>query len=146
MIHHRKGVGQVMNSAYCVLFSSLLISLLMAAGCTTSQPSNTTQRNVNASQSNTAVSNAAPKADQKKSGGTIDVTSVPQGARVLLVPSDENFAGEPQSKGLTPATITDLTPGKYTVHLERPGYKFFQREVTVKDGQTVKVSGTLRKQ
>jgi len=74
------------------------------------------------------------------------VSSVPPGARVLLISNDESGAGEPQSKGLTPTTITGIEPGKYTVHLERPGYKFFQKEITVKAGSTVKVNGNLKKQ
>jgi hypothetical protein len=65
---------------------------------------------------------------------------------VLLISNDESGAGEPQSKGLTPTTITGIQPGKYTVDLERPGYKFFQKEVTVKKGATVKISATLKKQ
>jgi hypothetical protein len=46
---------------------------------------------------------------------------------------------------LTPTTISGVKPGKYTVDLEKVGYRFFQKEVTVKKGATVKVSATLKK-
>ena len=74
------------------------------------------------------------------------VNSVPPGARVLLVSTDEGGAGEPKSKGVTPTTITDLQPGKYTVDLEKPGYRFFQKEIVVKEGAVAKVNATLKKQ
>jgi len=35
--------------------------------------------------------------------------------------------------------------GKYTVDLEKPGYKFFQKEVEVKPGKTLKVDAPLKK-
>lgn len=60
--------------------------------------------------------------------------------------NDESGAGEPQAKGITPTTITDLAPGKYTVDLEKPGYRFFQKEVNVKAGSTAKVTANLKKQ
>jgi hypothetical protein len=85
-------------------------------------------------------------AKQSKTTGSIEVNSVPSGARVLLVFTDEGGAGEPQQKGLTPVTIPGLSPGKYTVDLERPGYKFFQKEVTVKAGGAAKVTANLKKQ
>ena len=65
---------------------------------------------------------------------------------MLLISNDEGGAGEPQPKGLTPTTITGIQPGKYTVDLERPGYRFFQKEIVVKAGKTTKVIGTLKKQ
>ena len=65
---------------------------------------------------------------------------------MLLVSTDVGGAGEPQSKGVTPTTITGLQPGKYTVDLEKPGYKFFQKEIVVKQGSTTKVAASLKKQ
>ena len=134
----------------------LLVSFAMITGCGTTQPANNNQRsaNANAAQSNAAQSSASqsnssparpspqPAASTK---GTIEVNSVPPGARVLLVSTDEAGAGEPQSKGLTPITITGLQPGKYTVDLEKPGYRFFQKEVVVKEGAVAKVTATLKK-
>lgn len=127
----------------------LAVSFVMMISCTGS-PSNTNQRNVNAGAANVSQSSSSQSKPSQQPApgttGTIEVTSVPPGARVLLVSTDEGGAGEPQSKGLTPATITGLAPGKYTVDLERPGYRFFQKEVTVKAGKTVKVSAALKKQ
>jgi len=102
-------------------------------------------RNTNAAVSNSSTATANLQTNQS-SKGTIEVASAPPGARVLLISDDESGAGEPQSKGLTPTTITGIEPGKYTVHLERPGYKFFQKEIMVKAGSTVKVNGALKKQ
>jgi hypothetical protein len=129
------------------LLSLVLAFGLMAGACThTSPPSNNPgNANQNASQSKAANDNATAKPEQKTTG-SIDVTSKPPGARVLLVATDEGGAGEPQPKGITPTTITELAPGKYTVDLEKPGYRFSQTEVKVKAGATVKVAAALKKQ
>lgn len=114
--------------------------------CATAPPANTNQPSVNA---NAAPSNASPAKPSEKpsqsSTGTIEVSSVPPGAQVLLIATDDDTAGEPQRKGLTPTTITEVRPGKYTVDLEKPGYKFFQKEIVVKKGKTTNVSAALRK-
>lgn len=133
-----------------VLFLS--VSFATITGCGRTQPANDNQQSTNANspQSNTTQSNAAPaKPSAQPSAstkGTIKVNSVPPGARVLLVSTDEAGAGEPKSKGVTPTTITDLQPGKYTVDLEKPGYRFFQKEIVVKEGAVAKVNATLKKQ
>jgi hypothetical protein len=135
----------------------LSVSFAAITGCGTTHNSNNTQRSANANaaqsntaQSNTAQSNSAPaKASPQpvvSTKGTIEVNSVPSGARVLLVSTDEAGAGEPQSKGLTPTSISGLQPGKYTVDLEKSGYRFFQKEVVVKEGAVTKVTATLKKQ
>ena len=77
--------------------------------------------------------------------GSILVASGPPGARILLIPIDEGGASVPQSRGVTPATITGLSPGKYAVGLEMPGYKSFQKEVVVKANSTETVKAKLRK-
>lgn len=124
----------------------------MIAGCGRTQPVNNNQpgANVNAAQSNASQSNSSPAKPSPQPAastkGTIEVNSVPPGAKVLLVPTDEAGAGEPQSKGVTPTTITGLQPGKYTVDLEKPGYRFFQKEVVVKEGAIARVTATLKKQ
>ena len=122
------------------------VSFAMGTACTTAPPANTNQPsiNTNAAPSNSSQTRPAQQSNQS-STGTIEVSSVPPGARVLLISNDEGGAGEPQSKGLTPTTITGVQPGKYTVDLERPGYKFFQKEITVKKGASVKISATLKK-
>ena len=133
---------------------SLVLSLLflglglaMESACTPAPPATTNQTNINtnAAPSNSSQTKPTQQSNQSTTG-TIEVSSVPPGARVLLISNDEGGAGEPQTKGLTPTTITGIQPGKYTVDLERPGYKFFQKEVTVKKGATVKISATLKKQ
>jgi hypothetical protein len=134
-----------------LIVSFLSVSLAMITGCGTTQRANNNQRSANASaaQSRNSPSSAspakpaAPPAASTK--GTIEVNSAPPGARVLLVSTDEAGAGEPQSKGLTPTSITGLEPGKYTVDLEKPGYRFFQKEVVVKEGAVAKVNATLKK-
>lgn len=135
-----------------VRFMSLLVaSCVVSSACTTPPPTNGNQRNgnANAAQSSTSQTNSSAKPSQQtdqSTTGSIEVTSVPPGARVLLVSTDVGGAGEPQSKGLTPTTITGLQPGKYTVDLEKPGYRFFQKEVEVGFGKTVKINATLKKQ
>jgi PEGA domain-containing protein len=42
--------------------------------------------------------------------------------------------------------ITGITPGKYTVDVEMNGYKYYQKEIEVKEGATVRVNATLKKQ
>ena len=135
-----------MKTVFRVLLFSL--GLTVVTSCS-SPPANsnraTTNRNTNTAVSNTSPANANLQTNQS-SKGSIEVSSVPAGARVLLISDDESGAGEPESKGLTPTTITGVEPGKYTVHLERQGYKFFQKEVTVKAGSAVKVNGVLKRQ
>lgn len=125
-------------------------SCVIATACTSAPPTNSNQRNGTASSapsnlSQTNSSAAQPQQSNQSTTGSIEVNSIPAGAKVLLVSTDVGGAGEPQSKGLTPVTITGLQPGKYTVDLEKPGYKFFQKEVEVKPGKTLKINATLKK-
>src|SRR4030095_1086697 len=128
-----------------------LVGGTISSACNTAPTTNENQRsqNANTAQSNSSQTNSsskpAPQPDQSTTG-SIEVTSVPPGARVLLVSMDAGGAGEPQSKGVSPTTITGLQPGKYTVDLEKTGYKFFQKEVEVKPGKTMKVNASLKKQ
>ena len=123
------------------------VSFAMETACTPGAPANTNQPNINtnAAPSNSSQTKPSQQSNQSTTG-TIEVSSVPPGARVLLISNDESGAGEPQPKGSTPTTITGIQPGKYTVDLEKQGYKFFQKEITVKKGSTVKISATLKKQ
>lgn len=125
----------------------LAVSVGLEMACTTAPPANSNRPNVNANATapDTSQTNSTQQAKQSTTG-SIEVTSTPPGARVLLISVDESGAGEPQSKGLTPTTITDVQPGKYTLDLERPGYGFFQKEIEVKAGKAIKVSANLRKQ
>jgi hypothetical protein len=97
----------------------------------------------------TAVKNTNTQKPQEKPAqtqptGSIEITSTPAGAQVILIEETEAGAGEPETRGATPTTVT-VPPGKYTVHLEKNGYRFFQKQVAVKENQTVKVAATLRK-
>jgi hypothetical protein len=130
----------------------------MLAACATAERANSNLRNnnvANSANANGAASTPSPSNTSRAKAasqpapnprGTIEVTSVPPGAMVMLVSSDEGGAGEPKSKGVTPTSITGLQPGKYTVDLEKPGYRFFQKEVVVKEGAVIKVNGSLKKQ
>ncbi len=69
----------------------------------------------------------------------------PAGAEVLLITEDVGGASLPEPRGTTPMTITDLAPGAYTVHLEKPGYKYFQKSVQLKPGATATVTAKLKK-
>lgn len=64
----------------------------------------------------------------------------------MLIAVGEGFAGQPEPKGSTPVTITGVAPGKYAVDVEKPGYKYYQKEVEVKDGQTLKLNISLKKE
>jgi hypothetical protein len=122
------------------------VSLAIQMACATPPPANTNQPSVNANATPSNSSQTKPTLQPDKSTtGTIEVSSVPPGARVLLIATDDDTASEPQSKGSTPTTITGVRPGKYTVDLEKPGYRFSQKEVVVKKGGTTKVTATLRK-
>jgi len=129
--------------------AALFAASMTTLACSTqpaSNNANTRVANSNA-QANSAQSNASRNkpSEQSATTGSIEVNSTPPGAKILLVSTDESGAGEPQTKGLTPTTISGLSPGKYTVDLEKPGYKFFQKEVTVKAGTTAKVTASLKK-
>lgn len=133
--------------SHTLILFFLVGSCAFAIACTSWTPTNSNQSNGNANraQPNAAQTNSSadkPSQQPDQTTGTIEVTSVPPGARIVLV-----FAGaEPQPKGSTPATITGLEPGKYTVDLEKTGYKSFQKDVEVKPGRGVKVSANLKKQ
>jgi len=137
---HMKGLPRVL----IVFFLGASFAIQMA--CVTAPPANTNQPsvNANATPSNSSQTNP-PQQPNQSTTGTIEVSSVPPGARVLLISTDGGGAGEPQQKGSTPTTITGVQPGKYTVDLEKQGYRFFQKELTVKKGATVKISATLKK-
>lgn len=142
------------------LLITLVLSLLgssLFSGCTANQPGsgagNASAANSNGQQA--AGSTASPSKNSNEPAGaktaqagtgSIEVTSTPAGARVLLVSVDEGGAGEPQPRGVTPTTVTGVYPGKYTIDLEKPGYRFFQKDVVVKENATSKVKATLRKQ
>ncbi|HMG36190.1 MAG TPA: PEGA domain-containing protein [Blastocatellia bacterium] len=106
---------------------------------------NAASTNSNRNTSAKSAANAAPAASSKSASGSIEVTSVPSGARVLLIVVDESGASEPQSHGVTPTTITNLGPGQYTIDIEMPGYRYYQTKVDLKENATAKVRAVLKK-
>ncbi|MFY9553335.1 MAG: PEGA domain-containing protein [Blastocatellia bacterium] len=136
----------IKSRASNLILGFFALTVTMMAGCNSSPPANNKQAvaNANTSQSNSSQASQAQQSTSPTTGA-IEVNSVPTGARVLLVSTEGGGAGEPQPKGLTPATISGLAPGKYTVDVERAGYKFFQKEVDVKAGKTIKINATLQK-
>jgi hypothetical protein len=140
---------KIMNLSYRLLILACIAAATATAGCLTPEPSGNTNKNssanTNASQPKTAA-DAPPAKTSQPGTGSIEVSSTPSGARVLLVAVDEGGAGEPQARGLTPTTITAVYPGKYTVDLEKAGYRFFQKDVVVKENKIAKVNASLRRQ
>jgi hypothetical protein len=126
------------------LFIALQVGLLTS--CTS--PPAAENRNAPGSANQAAPAKPAPAAAEPKrlTFGTIEVTSTPPKAKVLLILRDEGGASEPQPRGVTPTTIERLSPGKYTVHLELPGYRFFQQTVEVKENTTTKVKAVLKRE
>jgi hypothetical protein len=118
------------------IFATVLLTFALASLLACAQPP--TSQNTNAQKPQEKPAQTGPT-------GTIEATSTPPGAQVILIEMTEAGAGEPKPQGVTPTTIA-VQPGKYTVHFEKTGYKFFQKEIDVKENQTVKVAASLRKQ
>lgn len=130
-----------------VVNAALLIACTNPPTANSNQPTaNSNQPAANANTAPPASSQAKPQQPDTSTTGSIEVTSAPPGARVILIATGDDTASEPQSKGSTPTTITGVRPGKYTVDLEKTGYRFFQRNVEVKAGKAVKINATLKKQ
>src|SRR5262245_53826787 len=116
----------IRNSIRILTALAIGVWLAVAAGCTTSGPSQTNsgvQRNATgqpASNTNSQANANAAKAatagtPARATGGTIEIKSTPPGASIVLVSEDEAGAGPPKPYGSTPATLTGIAPGKYTV-------------------------------
>ena len=141
------------KTARVPVLALITVTLLMAASCA-SPPSETDNRNAPAASPSSSPSAptaapapAAPSAPaaENEAAGSIKIESTPAGAEVLLIMEAVGGAGPPEPRGTTPTTITDLAPGTYTIHLEKPGYKFFQKSLQVKPGKTSTVTATLKK-
>jgi hypothetical protein len=129
-----------MKKSYDVLFITLLAAIILATTAC-SQPAGNSGTTP-ASNSNTPQSTANKT---NPSLGSIKVGSRPPGATILLIAAEGSEAGKPQTRGTTPTTVTDLTPGKYTVFLELKGYKAFEKAVEVKAGETAPITADLKK-
>ncbi|HEX8183521.1 MAG TPA: PEGA domain-containing protein [Blastocatellia bacterium] len=143
------------NLISVLLQASFVWALLVATACTGGPTAgNNNQANVNtgtaaSGNSNAPQSQAASdksRAKPEQAGtGSIEVKTVPPGARVVLISLDE-ASPEPQQKGSTPTTITDVPVGKYTVNIEKPGYKYYQKNVKVEENKTIQVGAKLQKE
>ncbi len=124
----------------------IALTLLIAASCA-SPTSETNNNSTPAASPGTApAASPAPITESEATAtGGIKIESTPVGAEVLLITEAVGGAGPPEPRGTTPTTITDLAPGTYTVHLEKPGYKFYQKSVQVKPGKTSTITATLKK-
>ena len=129
-----------------VTFAVVCMSLFWITGCSQPQPDLSAQNANLAPRPETAGPLVLPQGQSKPGLGGIKVGSRPMGATIMLISEDEGGGfGRPQVRGSTPTTITDITPGKYTVHLELNGYKAFQKSVEVKADQTASVTADLKR-
>jgi hypothetical protein len=132
------------RAALLIAFQALLLTACTSPPAAENRNAAAGNRNATASANQPAPPAAA---EQKRlTVGSIEVTSTPPKAKVLLILRDESGASEPQPRGVTPTTIERLSPGKYTVHLELPGYRFYQQNVEVKENTTTKVKAVLRRE
>ena len=159
----KKGMKTITRILVLILIS---INLVIAIGCAQGQPANSNNQNSASSnqnptsnnqntaaiaQGNANASETRQKANSNSSkavgsgAGSIEVTSTPPRASVILISLDEDGA-EPEPRGFTPTTLNDIPVGKYTVNIELPGYKYFQKNIKVTEGKTIKVTAPLRKE
>ncbi|HVG21355.1 MAG TPA: PEGA domain-containing protein [Blastocatellia bacterium] len=143
-----------MKKLFSVMLQAFAASALAITTACTEAPTagnnNQTNGNVglqaggNANAAEPAKGSAPAKAEQTGTG-SIEVKSTPPGARVILIALDEEGA-EPQQRGSTPTTLTDIPVGKYTVDVEKTGYKFYQKNIKVQENKTVQVNASLQKE
>jgi len=72
-------------------------------------------------------------AEKPKTTGTVEVTSTPSGAQVIV---------DGKVRGVTPLTVAEVTPGRHTIEL-RSESGTVQRTVTVAAGKTVDVEESI---
>ena len=70
----------------------------------------------------------------QKTYGSIDVTTDPQGANILI---------DGVEVGVTPKTIPNLETGSHNLILNYPGYERLQKRIMVEDGKTIPISEYL---
>jgi hypothetical protein len=128
------------------IMAFIVLALVIAAACGTSSYE-IGNRNTSAPPASPAPGasneNAPPAVSEMTDKGSIKVESTPAGADVMLITEALGGASLLEPRGTTPTTITDLDPGKYTVHLEKSGYKYFQKSVEIKPGGTVTVTAKM---
>jgi hypothetical protein len=126
-----------------IVVTIFLASALLATTACSPAANNANSESAKPANNATASQNAGNKT--ASSMGAIKIGSSPPGATVLLIADEGGEAGKPQLRGTSPTIISDLVPGKYTVHLELKGYKSFQKSVEVKAGETVPLTTDLRR-
>src|SRR5438445_205591 len=82
-----------------------------------------------------AESKPTETAPAESAKGTVNVSSSPTGADVLV---DGEFVGD------SPASLK-LTPGKHAVTVKMSGYKDWSKEITVQSGSEVQLTANLEK-
>lgn len=75
--------------------------------------------------------------DLSSHSGSLEITSIPEGADVRL---DE--ASHPSS-GRTPVRIDNLSPGNHTIFLQKAGFDALSQNVTIEKGQVGRLSMQL---
>ena len=68
------------------------------------------------------------------SSGLVSINSTPSGATIVL---------DGLIKGITPATLTDISTGIHKLVLKKSGYNDFQTTFTVSPGKTTRISATM---
>ena len=140
------GVKRMLRTGRVATLAVVCMSLSCITSCTQPQPDLNAQNANSAPRAQTAAPLILPQGQSKPGLGGIKVGSRPMGATIMLISEDEGGGfGRPQVRGSTPTTITDVTPGKYTVHLELNGYKAFQKSIEVKADQTATVTADLKR-
>ena len=140
-----------MKKPFSIMLQAFVVSVLAIAAACAPTAANKNQTNGSANPQTSANANApqpvssTDKKPEQTGTGNIEVISTPPGAKVILISLDEEGA-EPQQKGSTPTTLTGIPAGKYTVDIEKNGYKFFQKNIKVIDNKTVQVSASLQKE
>ena len=123
--------------------AAICMSLSLIIGCTQRQPDPGVLNANSSSTPQPSTPLVLPPGQSKPGLGGIKVGSRPMGATIILISEEEG--GRPQVRGATPTTITDVAPGKYTVHLELNGYKAFQKSIEVKPDETASVVADLKR-
>jgi len=137
-------VGRALKVLPAVLVAVLAVSCSDSGSNVRNSPANSPGSQTTPTSANANKPVGTPSATVDPSGGTIEVTSTPEGAAVLLIRQDEGSSGNPERKGSTPVSITGVAPGKYSIILEKLGFRYFQKDIEVKAGKTVKVAGNLK--
>jgi hypothetical protein len=148
------GENESMKKLFGVRLEAFLACALAITTACTASPAEDNKNQANGNTGPQAAGNSnEPQAAAGKTGakpeqvgtGSIEVSSTPPGARVILISLDEEGA-EPQQKGATPTTLTGIPAGKYTVDVEKTGYKFYQKNIKVQENKTVQVNAFLQKE